>query len=212
MHCTDLPATHEAVLRGHGAPKEPGCRSERGGSRNLFSPVALYVTKYVSPRVRPLAPEEAAIRNTAYGLNRADPEAIAGAAPAMAALIDGPCWLVPVPASSGNLTPNFALAHAIARMVQGARVKCAVARARPVESSCHRRLRGLLGLLPSEHAIVRVAGPLRPLPLYFVDNVITSGATITACRRALGWGTGLVYADASTRSNIHRTCSSPSLP
>jgi hypothetical protein len=40
---------------------------------------------------------------------------------------------------------------------------------------------------------------MQPLPVYFVDNVITTGATIVACRLALGWGTGLAYADASTR-------------
>ncbi|NLC80793.1 MAG: hypothetical protein GX748_06375, partial [Lentisphaerae bacterium] len=33
--------------------------------------------------------------------------------------------------------------------------------------------------------------------IYFVDNVITSGNTLEACRRAmLGLGTGLVYGDA----------------
>ncbi len=42
---------------------------------------------------------------------------------------------------------------------------------------------------------------MQPWPLYFVDNVITTGTTIAACRRALGWGTGLAYADASTRRN-----------
>jgi hypothetical protein len=35
------------------------------------------------------------------------------------------------------------------------------------------------------------------LPIHFVDNVITTGTTIAACRRAIGWGSGLVYADAS---------------
>ena len=161
----------------------------------------LYAAKYVSPRARPLAPEEAAIRATAYALKRPDAQAIAEAASAMAALIGGPCWLVPVPTSSGNLIPNLTLARAIAERVPGARVKCAVTRVRPVESSCRRRLRGLLGILAADHAIVRIAGPMEPHPAYFVDNVITTGATIAACRRALGWGTGLVYADASTRHN-----------
>jgi hypothetical protein len=41
-------------------------------------------------------------------------------------------------------------------------------------------------------------------PLYFVDNVITTGTTIAACRRALGWGIGLAYADASTRPHMPR--------
>jgi hypothetical protein len=160
-----------------------------------------FVAKYVSPRARSLTSEEAAIRATAYALKLPTAEAIATAAPAMAALIEGPCYLVPVPASSGNLMPNLTLGRAIAQLVPGARLKCAVTRVRPVESSCQRRLRGLLGLLAPDHAIVRVAGPMEPLPLYFVDNVITTGATITACRHALGWGTGLVYADASTRRN-----------
>jgi hypothetical protein len=42
---------------------------------------------------------------------------------------------------------------------------------------------------------------MRPLPVYFVDNVITTGTTVAACRRALGWGHGLAYADASTPGN-----------
>ncbi len=51
----------------------------------------------------------------------------------------------------------------------------------------------------AEHAIIRTIGPLEPLPVYFIDNVVTTGTTVEACRRALGWGTGLTYADASTR-------------
>ncbi len=38
-------------------------------------------------------------------------------------------------------------------------------------------------------------------PVYFVDNVITTGATVSACRRALGWGSALTYADAGTWRN-----------
>jgi len=205
-----LPASHEEVLGGMALPRTR-LLPPQGAAAITFSPLALYAAKYVSPRVRPLTADEAAIRATAYALKRAAPEAIATAAPAMAKLIEGPCWLVPVPTSSGNLAPNFSLAHAIAQFVAGARVKCAVARAHAVESSCRRRLRGLLGLLPAEHAIIRNAGPMEPLPLYFVDNVITSGATVAACRRALGWGTGLTYADASSACNARRLPLSPTL-
>jgi hypothetical protein len=42
------------------------------------------------------------------------------------------------------------------------------------------------------------------MPVYFVDNVITTGTTIAACRRAFGWGIGLAYADASTRPYLPR--------
>jgi hypothetical protein len=119
----------------------------------------------------------------------------------MAALIVGPCWLIPVPASNASISANLTLARAIAQFVTTARVICAVARTRPVESAYRRKLRGLPGLAVEEHAIVRVAGPLEPLPAYFVDNVITTGTTLVACRRALGWGVGLAYADASTFYN-----------
>ena len=148
--------------------------------------LALCAAEYVSPRQRILTIEETAVRLVAYGLKRHTLGAIEIAAPAMAALISGPCWLVPVPASSGSLTANVALACAIAKLVHGSRVLCAVRRAHPVESSRQLRLRGLLGLSVSQHAIVCAAVPTQHLALYFVDNVITSGATIAACVRALG--------------------------
>ena len=106
----------------------------------------------------------------------------------MAALIAGPCWLVPIPASDGNQTANLVLARAIAR-------------SQPVESSTERRRRGLSGLQPEEHHFFRTAGPMEPLPLYFVDNVITTGNTVLAARAVLGWGTGLAYGDASCLFN-----------
>jgi hypothetical protein len=170
-----------------------------------------YVAKYVPLGYRTPSPDEQSIRGTAQDLKIAAEEAIQIAARAMAALIDGPCWLVPVPASNGSLTANLALARAIAELVPGARVKCAVGRAHPVESSNERRLRGLHGLTVEQHAIIRTAGPMRLLPAYFVDNVITTGTTVAACRRALGWGTGLTYADASTPHNNHRLNDSPDL-
>jgi hypothetical protein len=158
-----------------------------------------YVCKYVGLGYRTPSQEEIAIRRTARNLKIPTPDAIQQTAPQMAALIDGPCWLVPVPASDGTTAANRTLANAIAALVTGAVVKCAVGRARSVESSCKRRMRGLPGLTIDEHAIIRTAGPLEPLPVYFIDNVVTTGTTIRACRRALGWGTGLTYADASTR-------------
>ena len=157
----------------------------------------VYAAKYIPLGYRIASPDELDARRTARDLKIPTEAAIRIAAPAMAALIDGPCWLVPIPASDGRLSANLALARAIAEMVPGARVKCAIGRARPVESSIHRRWRGLPRLTIDEHAIVRTAGPMQPLPVYFVDNVITTGTTIAACRRALGWGTGLLYGDAS---------------
>lgn len=160
----------------------------------------MHTAKYVPIGYRTPSPEEIIARRIARDLKIPTAPAIQTAAPLMAALIDGSCWLVPVPACNGSLTANLALARAIASLVPGARVKCAVGRAYPVESSASRRMRGLFGLTVEQHAIIRTAGPMQLLPLYFVDNLITTGTTIAACRRALGWGIGLAYADASTYS------------
>jgi hypothetical protein len=157
----------------------------------------MHVFKYVPIGYRTPSPEEINAGRTARDLKIPTAEAIQIAAPAMAALINGPCWLVPVPASTASLSANFALANAIAELVHGARVKCAIGRAHPVESSARRRMRGLPGLTVEEHAIIRAVGPIQLMPVYFVDNVITTGTTMAACRRALGWGIGLAYADAS---------------
>src|SRR5437762_2676573 len=90
-----------------------------------------YVAKYVPLRYRTPSPEELDTRRTAQDLKIPTDPAIQIAAPDMAALIDGPCWLIPVPASNGSLAANLALARAIAAIVLGARVKCAVGRAHP---------------------------------------------------------------------------------
>src|SRR6266478_5382290 len=87
-----------------------------------------YVGKYVSPRYRTPSPDEFNVRCTARDLKIPTDTAIQIAAPDMAALIDGPCWLVPVPASDGSLAANLKLARAIANFVAGARVTCAVRR------------------------------------------------------------------------------------
>jgi hypothetical protein len=164
----------------------------------------MHATKYVPFGGRTPSPEEIIAHRTARDLKIPTAAAIQIAAPQMATLIDGPCWLVPVPASNGSLTANLALARAIAELVLGARVKCAIGRSHPVESSASRRMRGLFGLTMAEHAIIRTSGPMQLLPLYFVDNVITTGTTIAACHRALGWGIGLAYADASRCSHLPR--------
>jgi hypothetical protein len=164
----------------------------------------MHAAKYVPLRYRTPSPDEIIARCIARDLKIPTAAAIQIAAPLMAALIDGPCWLVPVPASNGSLSANLALARAIAELVLDARVKCAVGRAYSVESSASRRMRGLPGLTVEQHAIIRTSGPIQVFPLYFVDNVITTGTTIAACRRALGWGIDLAYADASRCPNLPR--------
>jgi predicted amidophosphoribosyltransferase len=105
--------------------------------------------------------------------------------------------LVPVPTSTGSIEANLILARAIAAEYgPQARVVPALRRSVPVESSCARRRRGLPGLVAADHKFVRVGGWFA-LPVFLVDNVVTTGATLAAARYALGFGTGLVFADAS---------------
>ena len=110
---------------------------------------------------------------------------------------------MPVPASTGTMDANRQLANEIAAEVhrrypaRRVQIKITVGRKHPVESSCVRRKRGLPGLRGEEHAMIRVAGPLTATETayYFVDNMATTGSTLEACRAALGFGDGIVWAD-----------------
>ena len=168
--------------------------------------------KYVSPRSRALTPEEVEVRRIAYGLKIPTAEACATAARDLAPLLDAAeepethIVLMPVPASTGSIDANRHFANELAAEVhrrypsRRVQVKVTVGRKHPVESSCVRRkrgLRGLPGLHADEHAMIRVAGPLTATgtAYYFVDNMATTGATLAACRSALGFGDGIVWAD-----------------
>ena len=171
--------------------------------------------KYVSPRSRPLTPEEAEVRRIAYALKVPTPEACETAARDLAPLLDAAeapdmhIVLMPVPASTGNTDANRQLANELAAEVhrrypeRRVQIKLTVGRKHPVESSCVRRRRGVRGLRGEQHAMIRVAGPLTAngTAYYFVDNVATTGATLEACRAALGFGDGVVFADQGCRSH-----------
>lgn len=170
--------------------------------------------KYVSPRSRPLTPEEAEVRRIAYALKVPTAEACTAAAQALAPLIDAAegqgthIVLMPVPASTGTVDANRTLANELAAEIhrrfptRRVQVKITVGRQHPVESSCVRRRRGLLGLCGEDHAMIRIAGPLTATntAYYFIDNMATTGTTLAACRAALGFGDGIVWADAGKRA------------
>jgi len=143
-------------------------------------------------------PEEAETRRIAYAIKQGTQIAIAAREMAGLLPLDLPTLtLVPVPASTGSIEANLILARAIAAEYgPQARVVPALSRPEPVESSCSRRRRGLPGLIAADHKFVRVGGWFA-LPVFLVDNVATTGATLAAAHDALGFGTGLVFADAS---------------
>ena len=165
--------------------------------------------KYVSPRSRPLTPEEVEVRRIAYALKIPTAEACELAARDLAPLLDAAeapgtvIVLMPVPSSTGAVDANRQIANELAAEVhrrypdRNVQVKITVGRKHPVESSCVRRRRGLAGLRGEQHAMIRVAGPLTATQTayYFVDNMATTGSTLDACRAALGFGEGIVWAD-----------------
>ena len=185
----------------------------------------LAARKYQTPRNGPLTLEQTETRRLAYSIKSTASPSIDfdTAAREMAALITGPCWLVPIPDSNGNTDANTRLASFIARHVSLSaggegrgevaphqlstlnpqlvvcQVVKAIYRTQPVQSQCARH-KLALGPIPIEqHHLARNRKLLTLRQTYFVDNVTTSGHTLEAARLALGFGAGLVFADAATR-------------
>jgi hypothetical protein len=167
----------------------------------------LAARKYPTPRNGPLSIEQTETRRLAYAIKSiastlADFDT---AAREMAALITSPCWLVPIPDSTGNTDANARLAHHIARYVNmasaagTAQLAKAIYRTRPVQSQCDRHKHALGSIRPEQHHFARTRKVLTLRQTYFVDNVTTSGNTLEAARLALGFGAGLVFADAAPR-------------
>jgi hypothetical protein len=161
----------------------------------------LAARKYPTPRNGPLSLDETETRRLAYAIkNLASPLSdFDTAAREMAALITGPCWLVPIPDSTGNTDANARLAHHIASHVPGAQIAKAIYRTQPVQSQCARHKLALGAITPEQHHLARTRKTLTLRQTYFVDNVTTSGHTLEAARLALGFGAGLVFADAAPR-------------
>ena len=131
------------------------------------------------------------VRDIAYRLKDADPQAVELAAGIMAPLVTGrhPVF-VPVPSSRGDTTANRLLAAAIAAQTNGT-VCDLLGRQASVPSSLGRRKAGGESLTVRQHRMVRRGGCAGEL--YLVDNALATGNTLRAARAALGTGTGLVW-------------------
>ncbi len=169
----------------------------------------LAARKYKSRRQGPLSQGEAETRRLAYAIK--DPRSPARdfetAACEMAALITPPCWLVPIPDSTGSTRANTILAAHIARHLASAagtaQIAKAIRRTRPIESQCSRHRRNLPATPPDEHHLKPALASLGHRQIYFVDNVATSGNTMRAAFAALQRGAGLVFADAGHNTTNH---------
>ena len=157
--------------------------------------------KSPTPHNGPLTLEQTETRRLAYAI-KSTASASADfdtAARDMAALITGPCWLIPIPDSAGNTDANTRLAAMIAHRCPGAQVVKTIRRTQPVQSQCARHKLALGPISPEQHHFARTGKFLTLRQTYFVDNVTTSGHTLEAARAALGFGAGLVFADAAPR-------------
>jgi len=159
--------------------------------------------RYHTPRNGPLSLDQAETRRLAYALKdpRAAAEDFDTAGREMAALIQGPCWLIPIPSSTGDTTANAKLANAIAQHCPGAQVVAAIRRTQPVPSQCARHKAGLGPIPADQHHLTRTPRMLTLRQTYFVDNVTTSGHTFQAAHNAMSFGTGLAFADAFNPNN-----------
>lgn len=148
---------------------------------------------YVSPRTRPLTPEEEHVRAVAYGIKTGDRAAIETAALAMAAYVEPGSVVVPAPASkAATFNGVLPLAARIAALAGGT-VGVFVARVESVPSSHQARRLGGTGTDLSTHfrSMERVAPPPPDsVPVAIVDNVAVTGATLSAVASIMGraWG------------------------
>ena len=184
--------------------RETGTATQKGHTMtSTFNPyrTTRAARRYVSPRTRPLNQFERETRGLSYMLKEADcPEAaLQVAAAEMAALVWGPCHLIPAPDHTGDTAANRRLAKAIAAHVKGgAEVHDILTRTAPAPSACDRhRTKGAPVSVAEHHIARRDAKPIPCRRTFIVDNVLVGGNTIRACFNALGFGTGLAFGDAS---------------
>jgi hypothetical protein len=91
------------------------------------------------------------------------------------------------------------LCACIAMLVPGAQVARVIIRTAPIQSQCERHRLALGPITAEAHHLKRTPKALTLRQTYLVDNVTTSGHTLQAAHDALGFGTGLVFADAADR-------------
>lgn len=95
--------------------------------------------------------------------------------------------IVPAPRSKPDRPSLAPFARELVKAGVGKRVVDAVYRAVPVESSRVRRQQGLKGVTPAEHAetIEYRGGLRRGEPVLVLDDIVTTGSTITAVAAVL---------------------------
>ena len=173
---------------------ESGSAIRENPSRGRLYVVAPF--RYPRAEAATATPQETFVRSIAYGLKTADPPAVRIASAAMAPLVPPGAVLVPVPSSRGSTRENRALAEAIGRLVR-APVVDGLGRESPQSQYALRK--GGKASLSASQMRVRWTGPRPSGPVVLIDNVVTTGATAEAARRAIGGDAViLAWADATS--------------
>ncbi|MDA8260217.1 MAG: PLxRFG domain-containing protein [Betaproteobacteria bacterium] len=138
------------------------------------------------------------VRVTARALRTGDPDAISRAAADMAKLAPRGAQLIPVPGAGGTTEANVKLAEAIAQATGGqvADILTGPARARQYEAK-----KAGQPLSADQIGTALKPGAAVPQNAVLVDNVIGTGATLAAARRALGRAVPVVAYAKETRQH-----------
>jgi len=152
----------------------------------------LAASKYPTPRNGPLSLEDTETRRLAYaGADREPRESRHGCRTSDLRLFEH---------SSPHFDRTFGNGNTrVASSTAGAPKSKFLSLTQLIQSQCTRHKHALGPIPPAQHHLARTRKPLTLRQTYFVDNVTTSGHTLEAARTALGFGTGLVFADAAPR-------------
>ena len=155
--------------------------------------------EYISPRERELTVKEEKIRDIAYGLKLGKSNAVRYAASCIAKFLPVGSILIPIPSSSGDTSANLILAKEIAKYKK-VQIVDLLKRSNKVTPSHELRKQGKE--IPNDHHQFSIddKSALVGKKVYMIDNVITSGATMNAGRKAIGgFAKGIAFAKAKDK-------------
>jgi hypothetical protein len=151
--------------------------------------------EYFSPRWKELTQEEKEVRDVSYSLKELDSQDVWSAALFLKRLVRAQCVLIPIPTSEGCVKANQSLINEILKHTVGGET-LDVFGCRNRKSN---RLKAIEGNEPGEPETLgfylkKGIEELKGKHIYFVDNMVNTGATLRACFDLVGFGEGLCFA------------------
>lgn len=164
----------------------------------------VHAALYTSPSIRSLNEEERKVHYIANALKAAEWRAVSEAAWMLSDYVEANDILIPIPNSAGDTLANRCLAYTLSRRT-GANVCDVLRRAHAVHSSHLLRRNGSPGLKASDHKFILTGEFTRKSGgrVFFLDNVYTTGATMSAAVELVPDAIALVFA-RSHEEVVHR--------